>query len=125
MNTSHFEELLKQKRQDLTEAIARLEENARDARSTEVGDEIDEAVATVGQAAPLEQSSRDRQTLKDVDDALQRIADGTYGKCLETGEQISEARLEAVPWAKYSLAVQQKHDEAAEEAQTTESSTLG
>jgi len=39
--------------------------------------------------------------LRDVEAALERIEDGTYGRCLATGKPISKARLQAVPWAKY------------------------
>ncbi len=37
--------------------------------------------------------------IKKIDDALARIEAGTYGKCAVGGEEISEARLEAIPWA--------------------------
>ena len=39
--------------------------------------------------------------LQQVQDALQRIADGTYGKCLVDGKPIEAKRLVAVPWAAY------------------------
>src|SRR3982074_1718126 len=41
--------------------------------------------------------------LKDVDDALRRLDSGTYGICEECGKPIDEARLEAVPWARYCV----------------------
>lgn len=40
--------------------------------------------------------------LREVEDALTRIATGTYGICEESGEQIPEARLKAVPWTRYT-----------------------
>jgi DnaK suppressor protein len=45
----------------------------------------------------------ERQLLRDIDDALQRIAEGTYGVCLGTGNPINKSRLRAMPWAKYSI----------------------
>jgi DnaK suppressor protein len=45
----------------------------------------------------------ERQLLRDIDEALQRIADGTYGVCLGTGKPINKSRLRAMPWAKYSI----------------------
>lgn len=45
----------------------------------------------------------ERKLLQEIDDALQRVEDGTYGICEGTGEPISKARLEAKPWARYSV----------------------
>jgi RNA polymerase-binding transcription factor DksA len=44
-----------------------------------------------------------RQDLREIDDALERIANGTYGICLGTGKPITKARLRAKPWAKYCI----------------------
>jgi len=44
-----------------------------------------------------------RRLLSEIDDALARIEDGTYGICEGTGKPISRARLEAQPWARYSV----------------------
>jgi RNA polymerase-binding transcription factor DksA len=44
-----------------------------------------------------------RDTLRDIDEAMERIMDGTYGICLGTGKPIKKRRLTAIPWAKYSI----------------------
>ena len=44
-----------------------------------------------------------QQTLGEIDAALRRIDDGTYGRCLMCGEQISEPRLRAIPWARLCI----------------------
>jgi len=46
----------------------------------------------------------ERKLLHEINDALQRIEDGTYGICEGTGEPIPYARLEASPWARYCVA---------------------
>ncbi|MBL7152973.1 MAG: TraR/DksA C4-type zinc finger protein [Phycisphaerae bacterium] len=43
------------------------------------------------------------QLLREIDDALGRIEQGSYGICEGTGEQIPKARLEAKPWARYCV----------------------
>ena len=43
------------------------------------------------------------QLLREIDDALVRIEQGSYGVCEGTGEQIPKARLEAKPWARYCV----------------------
>jgi RNA polymerase-binding transcription factor len=45
----------------------------------------------------------ERRLLSEIDEALGRIADGTYGICELTGRPISAARLQAKPWAKYCI----------------------
>ena len=48
-----------------------------------------------------------------MQDALRRIEDGTYGKCIQCGREIEPVRLEAIPWARYCLKDQEKYDRAA------------
>jgi len=45
----------------------------------------------------------ERKLLREIDDALERIEQGTYGICEGTGKQIPKARLEAQPWARYCI----------------------
>jgi RNA polymerase-binding protein DksA len=45
----------------------------------------------------------ERKLLKEIDDALERIEQGTYGICEGTGKPILKARLEAQPWARYCV----------------------
>ena len=45
----------------------------------------------------------ERQTLREIQEALVRIDGGTFGICMGTGKQIPKVRLEAVPWAKYTI----------------------
>lgn len=53
------------------------------------------------------------ELLKEIDQALKRIEEGTYGYCQETGEEIGIKRLELIPYTKYSVKVQaQKEEEA-------------
>jgi RNA polymerase-binding protein DksA len=46
---------------------------------------------------------KDRDLLREINQALAKIQDGTYGICEGTGKPISRARLEAQPWARYSI----------------------
>jgi DnaK suppressor protein len=51
----------------------------------------------------LELMDSERKLLAEIEDALNRIENGTYGICEGTGKPISKARLEAQPWARYSI----------------------
>lgn len=53
-------------------------------------------------------ASTGREILFEIDEALARIEEGTYGICLGSGEQIPKERLDAVPYAKYTRDYQEK-----------------
>ncbi len=46
---------------------------------------------------------KDLRTLREIDVALRKMEDGTYGYCEESGEPIEQKRLEKKPWARLSL----------------------
>src|SRR6266478_6378219 len=56
----------------------------------------------------LEVTSREYSLLKQIDRALEKITDGTYGICDITGEEIPVARLEAVPYATMTVKAQEQ-----------------
>ncbi len=68
--------------------------------------------ATLETDAALELRTRDRyrKLINKIDAALARIADGSYGYCEETGEEIGLARLEARPIATLTIEAQEKHE---------------
>ena len=56
----------------------------------------------------LELTSQEFQVLRQVERALEKIEEGTYGVCDITGEEISKARLEAMPYAVTTVKAQEK-----------------
>ena len=68
--------------------------------NTQSGDEADMASAEMELDAMYQGDQRGHNMLQDIQDALQKIEDGTYGECENCGEDISIARLEANPMAK-------------------------
>lgn len=52
--------------------------------------------------------SEERKILFEIDEALKRIDEGTYGVCLISGKPIARNRLEAIPYAKYSKEVKEQ-----------------
>ena len=57
----------------------------------------------------VQRNSADVELLRDVDEALDRLRDGSYGTCLDCGITISRKRLEAVPWARLCVTCQERH----------------
>jgi RNA polymerase-binding transcription factor DksA len=55
------------------------------------------------QTLALDLVAADRRLVKEIDDALKRIANGTYGLCELTGKPIRAERLQELPWARYSI----------------------
>jgi len=52
--------------------------------------------------------SSEQDALYEIDEALNRIRDGTYGKCELTGKPIEPQRLEAIPWTRFSAAAEKQ-----------------
>jgi DnaK suppressor protein len=55
-------------------------------------------------------SEQDRETLRLIEEALQRMDDGSYGVCLESGLPIPVNRLRAIPWARFRAEVQERFE---------------
>ena len=107
----HFKELLFQKRKEILESVSEIEgETLRKSRLDASGDlsSMPIHMADLGtdnfeQEFSLELMDSERKLLTEINDALDRIENGTYGICEGTGKPISKARLEAQPWARYSI----------------------
>ena len=106
-----FKELLLQKRREIISNVNEMEdETLKKSRLDASGDlsSMPIHMADIGtdnyeQEFALGLMDSERKLLKEIDDALQRIEQSTYGICEGTGKPIRKARLEAQPWARYSV----------------------
>lgn len=73
-------------------------------------DIADRASAETDRALELRTRDRERKLIAKIDAALERVADGSYGYCEETGEPITIRRLEARPIATLSIEAQERHE---------------
>ncbi len=73
-------------------------------------DIADRASTETDRSIELRTRDRARKLIGKIDDALERIDNGTYGYCEETGEPISLSRLEARPIATLSVEAQERHE---------------
>ncbi|GIL41489.1 RNA polymerase-binding protein DksA [Roseiterribacter gracilis] len=101
--------LLKWQSELLVESNETLQSLADDGGLQEP-DIADRASAETDRALELRTRDRERKLLSKIDAALQRIEDGTYGYCEETGDPIGVKRLEARPIATLSLEAQERHE---------------
>jgi DnaK suppressor protein len=91
--------VLEAKKQELQATIARLKSQISE--SAEDRDGTDAAADDQGSAEAFQEITLESETLQQVEDALKRVADGTYGKCVTCGRSIDPARLKAIPWTPY------------------------
>ena len=82
------------------------------AKGETFADPVDRASQEEEFAFELRTRDRERKLINKIDAALQRIEDGSYGYCDETGDPISIKRLEARPVATLSLEAQEMHEKA-------------
>ena len=73
-------------------------------------DVADRASLETDRALELRTRDRARKLITKIDEALERIEDGSYGYCIETQEPISLRRLEARPIATLSIEAQERHE---------------
>jgi RNA polymerase-binding transcription factor len=73
-------------------------------------DVTDRATLETDRFTELRTRDRERKLISKIDEALQRIEDGAYGYCEETGEPIGVKRLDARPIATLSLEAQERHE---------------
>jgi len=105
----HYKDLLIAKRKNAEEQLKITTENIQSLDSDNDPDympasDITEAGSdTQSDTLNYQLSERTRNYIKQIDEALKRIEDGTYGICQSTGKPISRARLEAVPHTRFSI----------------------
>lgn len=107
----YFKQMLLEKRREIIGNVSEMEDEAlRKPRVDATGDlsSMPIHMADIGtdnyeQEFALGLMNSERKLLQEIDDALQRIEQGTYGICEGTGKPISKARLEAQPWARYCV----------------------
>ena len=73
-------------------------------------DIVDQASSYTDKNVEMKSINRQIKLISEIDKALLRIKDDTYGYCLDTAEQIGLKRLMARPVAKYTIAAQEKHE---------------
>ena len=95
----HYRRILTARRKELASETVRAESEVGDQDELATLDSGDRAISDVAKADLLEEAGRDSEQLEQIEAALQRLDQGTYGTCAVCGKEIPKARLDAVPWA--------------------------
>jgi len=120
MNVQEFKGRLIALEAQLSARTERGRQAARAQVMDSPGDTADVSVADEGESEAFTEAELDATVLQQVSDALRRIDEGTFGRCVVDGGQIEQKRLEAVPWTPYCL----KHQRLLEAASRPRTPTL-
>jgi DnaK suppressor protein len=85
-------------------------EREREATLEQTGDVGDRAESALEREAMFASGESERELLLQIEDAMARMWEGTYGLCQEGGEPIPIERLRAVPWARCCATHQEELD---------------
>lgn len=91
------------RREELQTRLQRHEDDGRDTGAGDVQDEIDRVTSDEAKTAVLKIGTIEYNALAQVEDALRRLDEGTYGICVVCGEPIEESRLRAIPETPYCI----------------------
>ena len=105
----HFRTILRSWKRDLMEEVDRTVTHMKD-EAANPPDPNDRATLESEFSLELRTRDRERKLIRKIDEALARIEDGSYGYCLETGEEIGIKRLEARPVATLSIEAQERRE---------------
>ena len=103
-----YKRRLLEKKRELTEAYNKNTSYGRLTDDEGTQDLADKASSAYTKEFLYSLSNTDREILKQVDEAVQRIPKKTFGTCVECGTELNRKRLEAVPWASHCLSCQEK-----------------
>ncbi|MCB1218834.1 MAG: TraR/DksA family transcriptional regulator [bacterium] len=112
-----YQKLLEDKKAELTKQLTGLQKKIKKSLDENKGydrssgdpdsDYINESSELVKDELMIRNLEK---TLRDIEDALNAIEEGYYGICQKTGKSIQPARLQAIPWARYCIEVQEEVD---------------
>jgi DnaK suppressor protein len=117
IDTEHFRELLNEERKRVVAAIQNLHDDHQGSISDETGEDsaydnhlADTATETYDRELDYTLEENSEHVLAEIDAALKRIDDGTYGICTNRGERIPLERLEARPYATLCIDCQRERE---------------
>ena len=106
---SHFKIILLEWKKQLMKEVDKTVEHMKQ-DSSKLSDPNDAATQEEEFRLELRTRDRERKLISKIDQGLQRIEDGSYGYCEETGEPIGIKRLEARPIATLCIEAQERHE---------------
>jgi DnaK suppressor protein len=98
------------KQEELLRLVSKSDQDGREADEEGTQDLADKAANAYTKEFLFHQSNDNRQILIMVNEALNRIKNGSYGICQVCEQEVQAKRLDAVPWARHCIECQEKED---------------
>ena len=105
-----YQKLLEAKRAELLTRVQAARASEKEGSSKNAPDLGDRALSTMNRDLSYRLTTGERDILRRIDDALDRIEAQTYGVCLSCSKKVQQARLDAVPWARHCIDCQELQD---------------
>lgn len=102
-----YDARLSEQKNTLLGMVERTEDYGREADRDVSQDPADKASNSYTKELLFSQSTNERNTLKLIEEALDRLTEGTFGDCINCGEEITPKRLDAIPWAPHCIRCQE------------------
>ena len=113
----HFKNLLLEERKEATDNSEQMKQSVEDQRSLDDdrASSQDHHPGNIGSEEQEKETDymlreRSRKKIEEIDAALKRIENKTYGVCEDTGEKIQKERLEAIPYTRFSFQARKKDE---------------
>jgi len=109
VDVERFKEVLEEERRRVLDAIEYLHKENPGSIEDETDDETTDnhiaetATVTLDREIDYTLEENSEHVLSEIEGALERIEEGTYGTCVNCGKPIAEERLAAIPWATYCI----------------------
>ena len=118
IDTEHFRDALLDERRRVEHALATLRaehpgslvDEVEETSPTNDNNLAETATATLGREIDYTLGDNAEQVLSEIDAALKRVEDGTYGTCVNCGQEIPRERLQANPWASLCIDCKRKSE---------------
>ncbi len=106
-----YKKRLLAKQEELLRQVSKSEQDGRQIDEDTTQDIADKAANSYTKEFLFHQSDDNRRILQLVNEALERLKNGSYGHCVACQEEVQVKRLEAVPWARHCIECQEKQEQ--------------
>ncbi len=99
------------KQEELLRLVSKSDHDGREADEEGTQDIADKAANAYTKEFLFHQSDDNRRILHLLNEALDRLKNGSYGHCVACHEEVQQKRLDAVPWARHCIECQEKQEQ--------------
>ncbi|HEY7615614.1 MAG TPA: TraR/DksA family transcriptional regulator [Terriglobales bacterium] len=106
-----YKKRLLERQAQLQDIVSKAEQDGREADEEVAQDIADKATNSYTKEFLFKKSNDDRFIMQLIQEALERMEDGSYGSCVACEGEMQQKRLDAVPWARHCIECQEKQEQ--------------